>query len=267
MSDYVPKPDIEGINSPKSENQFLDAMILLAGFFGILAVVSVSFIFIADAVMSRVSLEREIQWFGDIELTDEKKKSPWLERIVEKINARADFPMQVSILCSKEPNAFAFLGGKIFVTSGLLSELKSENGLAFVLAHEMGHVVHRDNVRNLGRKAVFQALSVLLGLGDAGNLATFSGFISLGYDRNLEESADEYALQLVSKVYGHTNGADEFFQRMSEDESILEKNLARFASTHPPSADRLAKLKAAQSGAGDVIPLPDHGSSGVCSVW
>ncbi len=56
-------------------------------------------------------------------------------------------------------------GSYLFVTNGLLAAVESENELAFVLAHELGHFHHRDPLQALGRSLVLITLSSLLGLG------------------------------------------------------------------------------------------------------
>jgi predicted Zn-dependent protease len=79
--------------------------------------------------------------------------------------------------------------------------------------------------------------------------------LTLKFGREAEESADKYGLNLLRKLYGHTNGAEEFFTMMAKDESAIERTLSRFASTHPPSADRLEKVKASQpASAMDLTP-------------
>jgi hypothetical protein len=59
-------------------------------------------------------------------------------------------PAQVRLTDSTTPNAMVVPGGTMVVFSGLLQHVKSENGLAFVLAHELAHLAHRDHLRALG---------------------------------------------------------------------------------------------------------------------
>jgi predicted Zn-dependent protease len=247
MNDYVPKPDLEGINAPEKENHLKDVTILVVGFLAIISALYFSLGFISDSILSRLSLETEIKWFGG-GFTKETKAtpSPELKNLVERINQFVDFPLNVSVMCSKEKNAFAFLGGRVFVTSGLIESLKSENALAFVIGHEIGHIVNRDNLKGMGRAVLMQLGAGLMGFSESQGVSSISSMLTLKFGREAEESADKYGLNLLRKLYGHTNGAEEFFAMMAKDESSIERTLSRFASTHPPSADRLEKVKASQ---------------------
>ena len=73
-----------------------------------------------------------------------------------------DYPLTVHLVQSDLANALAFPGGRIFVLNGLLDKVVSENGLSFVLAHELAHFKNRDHLRGMGRKILFTAVSALL---------------------------------------------------------------------------------------------------------
>ena len=63
-----------------------------------------------------------------------------------------------------EPNAFALPGGEIWVTTGLLEQTESENEIAFVLGHEIGHFRSRDHLRSLGRGLLFGLAAAGIGI-------------------------------------------------------------------------------------------------------
>ncbi|MCA9771470.1 MAG: M48 family metallopeptidase, partial [Myxococcales bacterium] len=73
------------------------------------------------------------------------------------------YTFRVSVIDAPEPNAMAMPGGRILVTQGLLDRVESENELASVLGHELGHFHGRDHLRGLGRSAGIALLSVGLG--------------------------------------------------------------------------------------------------------
>ncbi len=91
--------------------------------------------------------------------------------------AEAPARYQVGLLASVEPNAAAFPGGWILVTEGLLSDVRTENELALVLAHELGHFRNRDHLRRLGRSVVYglAVAAIVQSGGPALNLATLVG--------------------------------------------------------------------------------------------
>ena len=148
----------------------------------------------------------------------------------------------------KEPqrNAFALPGGWIAVTTGLLKDAGSENELAFVLGHEIGHFRNRDHLRGLGRGLVLQLMVVALGAGgSAAQLARFAGELAQrGFDRDQEREADRFALEIVASEYGHVRGAGDFLGGARESDGPFDARLDDYLSTHPLDAERLDALEA-----------------------
>jgi predicted Zn-dependent protease len=85
-----------------------------------------------------------------------------------------------------------------------------------------------------------------VGLGDTASVAdAFGAIMGRAYSRDQETQADEYALDLVTKVYGHVNGAEEFFEVLLKKETGLEK-FAGMLGSHPGTEERVRKIKAKQ---------------------
>ncbi|RYZ71841.1 MAG: hypothetical protein EOP05_11645, partial [Proteobacteria bacterium] len=146
------------------------------------------------------------------------------------------------------PNAYALPGGVIHLTSGLFDTLKTKNGAAFVLGHEIGHFINRDHIRGVGRQLIFAVGASLFGFSNLTSLGAFDSLIARSFDRDQESNADRYAEKLVKQVYGHTWGGEEFFATMAKDESSFTNALSRFSSTHPLSSERLKEIQKTQIG-------------------
>jgi predicted Zn-dependent protease len=138
--------------------------------------------------------------------------------------------------------------------------MQTENGLAMVLSHEMGHQYKRHPLRGLGRGVVVGlALLVMTGL-DGGNWA--SSLISdttmlgnLAYSRSQEAEADHIGVQLLSKTFGHAAGASEFFHLIQQ--RGLTMDAMAFFSAHPSTSSRIRELEQFETRLpGSVIPLP-----------
>jgi beta-barrel assembly-enhancing protease len=147
------------------------------------------------------------------------------------------------------------------VFSGLLDEVKSENGLAFVLAHELAHITHRDHLRGLGRGLVLFGVSAVLLGSDAGLTEVLAPVGHLGaatYSRSREEAADATALNTLNCLYGHVGGATEFFESMKGEPSALTE-LSHYAASHPSMQSRIdtlnATIRASGLQVGPVTPL------------
>ena len=159
-------------------------------------------------------------------------------------------------------NAFASLGGHIFITKGLWNAMPSENALAMVMAHEIAHVNHRDPLKGIGAGVVMSLLTTLIfGSGDTGmTLIGSSGIItSLHFSRSMESNADEAALMTLFKHYGHVAGSTEFFEDVLYEDHI---NI-QFLQTHPLTQGRIDRILEIQkennwpANFDSVINLPD----------
>ena len=153
---------------------------------------------------------------------------------------------RVHIVPSEEANAFALPGGHIVFLSGLVKEAGSENELAMVLGHELGHYLERDHLQGLGRGLVLVFLSSLL-FGADSPLASLTmallGGAEMQFSQSQERQADEWGLKLLMEEYGHAGGATSFFRRMEEEEK--GKELLYFFSTHPFPRERIEAMEEA----------------------
>ncbi len=247
---YIPRRPDNNVNiTPTSP---------LRDFFGMLAgvallLVAVYFVlgFLVDFIAPRISPETEkmlATYFNNTkpENNNRPEQIQQLQNLVDRLqDTCVDLPynLQVEIADNDMINALALPGGRIVVFSGLLEKVQSENELAFVLAHEMGHFTNRDHLSGLGRGMVFMVLSVsVLGpnsvIGE--KIAQLLEVSELSFSRKHESMADELALHAVNCNYGHVGGAASFFEHTAE----MEENLftGHYLSTHPLSEQRIMRL-------------------------
>ena len=155
----------------------------------------------------------------------------------------------------------ALPGGLIIVTQGLLDDVSSENELAFVLGHELGHFRNRDHLRALGRGLVISLFLAAVTGGDVSGIGINVADVTLrGFSRKQESNADEFGLAVVYAEYGHVNEASRFFEKWA-DEDQAGMIAGSYLSTHPRAGDRVAQLEelaVRQSWPvdGNVTPLP-----------
>jgi predicted Zn-dependent protease len=160
------------------------------------------------------------------------------------------------VLDSDDINAFATPGGHIFVTRGLVRCCTSEDALAAVLAHEIGHVQLRHGMESIEKARITEALTVIategaktLGSNEVAQLTeSFSGVISdivnslinNGYSRAFEYEADQASVQLVRRVGYNPEGLIDMLNVMGER---LNPGGLDFSKTHPSPKDRISEIK------------------------
>lgn len=173
------------------------------------------------------------------------------------------YGLEIDVVEASAPNAFALPGGRLLVTSALLEQAASENELAFVIGHELGHVAGRDPLRALGRGLLVSLALAALG-GDEGATVAASA-AQLGersFSREQESAADRFALALVAAEYGHVAGAADFLRRLPDaGEAGALVRAASWLATHPRSAARVVELEAlarrnAWATEGRLTPVP-----------
>ncbi len=178
-----------------------------------------------------------------------------------QLGSERELELRVFVVEGDMVNAFATLGGYIFVFDGLIEAVEDENSLAMVLGHEIAHVHHRDPLLGTGRAMLIQlALSTFSGNGlDPNTVNVGSDVILNQYSREQELAADELALQLVQDRYTHVGGATRLFEIIRDDAEGLQ--LAEFLSTHPATDARIERIEALtiERGwpIGEPAPYPD----------
>jgi Peptidase family M48 len=161
-------------------------------------------------------------------------------KLMKEISTAAGIntPVRAAVLDTPVPNAFALPGGKVFLFNGLLARSNDPDEVAGVLAHELGHVRHRDNTRNMIYSG---GTSFLIGLlfGDVtGSGALLFGSRSLftaSYSRDAEQNADDFAIDVMHRLGRPTKPMGDLIFRITGKE---DKTLSILAN-HPLTEDRL----------------------------
>jgi len=155
------------------------------------------------------------------------------------------FVPDVKVVRTSIPNAFALPGGHSYYFSALLKETQSADEFAGVLAHELGHVVHRHGMEQL---IATSATGLLIGfvLGDMTGIsvagAVGAALIDSSFSREAERQADRFAADVAKRMAFQPAALPRLLQRISEDDD-MSRALALF-STHPLTAEREAALQA-----------------------
>ncbi len=172
------------------------------------------------------------------------------------------------ILETEEVNAFAAPGGLVFVSRGMLKCCRSEDAVAAVLAHEIGHVQCGHGIKAINKSRYTSAVTTILvetgkslSSGELAQLTeAFEGSISditgtlmnSGYARSAERQADQAAVAILRRA-GYDPNA--LIAMLTEMKSRLKPGGRDFAKTHPAPDDRIADVRKAIAGA-SAAPAP-----------
>ncbi len=166
---------------------------------------------------------------------------------------------EVKVFDDETPNAFALPGGKIGVHTGMLNIASTQEQLAAVIGHEIGHVWANHGNERMSRTTVaqmgLQMASVLAGEPSPekqlalGALGIATQGVVMKYDRKQEKEADGMGLDLMARAGFDPQQAVKLWQKMAEQGGARPPE---FMSTHPSETTRIEKLTSQMSG---VLPL------------
>jgi predicted Zn-dependent protease len=232
-----------------------------------------SFIFISTS--QEVDIGKQVA--ADVEskervLADSQVQS-YVNNIGQKLVSvcdRKDIRYSFKVLDNDEINAFACPGGFIYVYKGLLKTMNSEAELAGVLGHEISHVVARHSIKQLQQ---FYGISLLIkvALGEKSKVVqdvvgAAAGLVLRGYGRDNEFEADEYGTLYQYKANYNPDGMVQLLGLFKSMEKNPPGTLKKLLSTHPPTAERIAKVKKQVEGFGENAKNLPYGESQYAAI-
>jgi predicted Zn-dependent protease len=154
-----------------------------------------------------------------------------------KVDYKDEFLWKLKIIHNDSiMNAFCTPGGYIYVYTGILKFLDSEDQLAGVLGHEIGHADMRHSTRQMTQMFGVQLLLDVL----AGNRVAIKqvtgALIGLKFSRNHETEADERSVTYLCPTLYNADGAAAFFEKI---QSLAGGKVPEFLSTHPDPGNRI----------------------------
>jgi predicted Zn-dependent protease len=219
------------------------------------------------AVMTSIGEEMQLgaQSFAQIKQQEKISLEPQANERVRRVGERIarvvgnQLPgaqWEFVVFESDELNAFALPGGKVGVYTGLLKLASSDDELAGVMGHEIGHVVARHGGKRMTEATLIGAVGTVgAAVVDAKSgseksnlfMMAYGGISTVGYvlphSRGDESEADIMGLQYAAEAGYDPRAAITFWEKMSAANGASQT--PAWLSTHPANARRIADLKAA----------------------
>jgi predicted Zn-dependent protease len=166
------------------------------------------------------------------------------------LHSDAKVPFTIKVLDSDDVNAFALPGGFFYVNKGLLLAADNEAEIAGVMAHEIGHVAARHGVEQASKAQIanlaiipliFMTGGLAYVLYNAAQIALPLAFLK--FSRGMEAEAD-----MLGSEYSWAAGYDPnylvtFFEKIEKKEKSKPGTLSKLFGTHPPTPERVEKVK------------------------
>jgi len=197
------------------------------------------------------------QTLGLLEGTPQNTLVAAIGRKLAGASGRPDGPWQFHIVDSPDANAFALPGGYVYVTRGLLALVNSEDELAGVIGHEIGHVTGRHSAGRMTLAAPFAIVSgvtrfavgivspllgdVIAGTGEA----LVGGLVIAPFSREQEHRADATGQELVARAGYDPSALSSFLTTLSREAQLHvdQERRFHFLDTHPMTPERAERTR------------------------
>ena len=175
-----------------------------------------------------------------------------VERVGQRVaraSARPSLLYKFHVIESREINGFALPGGHIYITTGLL-KLATDNELASVLGHEVGHIAARHSLKTLKRRQEYNAFAKSVGelTGVAGDIGrdlgvTLTQIFNEGvltiHSRDEEREADYLGVRGMAKAGFDPQGMVTMFQKLQRVRGQTPDLITSLLSDHPDVEERI----------------------------
>ena len=179
---------------------------------------------------------------GQIELFTNPGLNAYIDEIGETMAAaseRPNIPYNFQIVEDDAVNAFATMGGHVYVTTGLIKAADTEAELAGVIGHEIGHIAYKHAVKQMRQATITQGITGALGV-NRDRLVNIGTQIALQLpaSRSDEYEADEHGFDSMGRAGYDQTAMVTFMQKLVRGGGSAPE----FLSTHPGASNRVNRL-------------------------
>jgi predicted Zn-dependent protease len=163
------------------------------------------------------------------------------ERLLPHSDRANELTYTFQVLQDDQINAFATMGGYVYVTTGLIAFADNEAQLASVIGHEIGHIDGKHLLQQIRADAVRQGIVRAAGL-DPDRIAQIGVelLLTLPNSREDEYDADQRGLSMLGDAGYAQSAMPDFMQKLADQGGSPPE----FLSTHPDPGNRVEALEA-----------------------
>jgi beta-barrel assembly-enhancing protease len=190
---------------------------------------------VALGIQTNQQIARQIKISQNRELTQYVNN---IGQNLARSSARPNLRYTFQVVEDDAVNAFATMGGFVYINTGLLKISDNEAQLASVIGHEIGHITGRHSIEQLKQTLIAQGATSLVGLSQnqLSNIAV-NVALRLPMSREMEYDADRRGLENIIRVGYAPSAMPEFMKKLASASST-----PAFLSSHPSPPDRVQRL-------------------------
>lgn len=178
----------------------------------------------------------------EVKLYQNRASQAYINRIGQRLaqaSSRPEIPYTFQVVDDDNINAFATMGGFVYMNTGLIKAADNEAELASVMAHEIAHIAARHAVKQMRQMAIARGVATATGLDE--NVA-----VQIGVDlalrrpksREAEREADYLGIQTLGRAGYAQIGAITFMEKL-----LRKGSVPTFLSTHPATSSRIVAMR------------------------
>ncbi len=161
---------------------------------------------------------------------------------------RSNIRYTFKVVDKKGVNAYAVPGGFIYIHLDLIRMAKTESELAFVLGHEIGHIVGRHSMKRLTKVYGIEIIKrIILDEESSEAEKLIAEILAAGllfrYSRDNERESDFYGVQNIYDAGISPEGATDFFKTLQNLQKREPSTLEKLISTHPVHNERITNVR------------------------
>lgn len=187
-------------------------------------------------------INKQLVESGQVKIYNDSALTAYVDDIgqtLAEVSDRPDIPYTFQVVDDEAVNAFATMGGYVYITTGLMAAADTEAELAGVVGHEIGHIAGRHAVKQMRQAAITQGITGALGV-NRDRLVNIGTQIALQLpaSRSDEYEADRHGFYSMGRAGYDQTGMASFMQKLVRRGAPPE-----FLSTHPDARNRVDALQ------------------------
>jgi len=181
---------------------------------------------------------------SEFNIDHDRATTLYINRIGQRLaseSTRPNIPYTFQVIDDDTINAFATMGGFVYVNKGLMVAADNEAELASVIAHEIAHITARHAIQQMRQMAIASGVASATGL-DRSRAVQIGVELALRrpHSRQAEYEADQLGLETMGRSGYAQSGMVDFMKKL-----LNKPSPPSILSTHPATEDRIAALEQA----------------------